>query len=360
MLNKSEIYFSMGGLPQYFNSVAEMFKYKINNKTKLIILNTSSQPNSIPHLGTLTTLMSVFALGAELKKHYKLDVLVQFDEIECSPREFIEKDGYKYVKSISDIVENSNESIADHNMKFYFEILNFLKDVTGINYEIRTYDEFQKNLSIRKSLLQVVNNKDFFVNLFNPRDGKLHIRTKCPVCSVIDKSMHKTQIVSVSENKFIINSYCYEHGSYEITVDKNPNNFVEMNTQLRDLLKGYLISENSEEVLTAMIDGGDWGGTWAMRIHAEGMAQLGKRLPIRLFTPLILDRSGGKLSKSHYLNGKKYSYVKDYFNDYCQFVEHYGVNGLNKLFEEVEMWVKEPKRFFRNYSIDYIEMIMEE
>ena len=55
MLNKSEIYFSMGGLPQYFNSVAEMFKYKINNITKLIILNTSLQPNSIPHLGTLTT-----------------------------------------------------------------------------------------------------------------------------------------------------------------------------------------------------------------------------------------------------------------------------------------------------------------
>ena len=46
--------------------------------------------------------MLIFALGAELKKHYKLDVLVQFDEIECSPREFIEKDGYKYVKSISE------------------------------------------------------------------------------------------------------------------------------------------------------------------------------------------------------------------------------------------------------------------
>ena len=42
MLDKNEIYYSMGGLPQYFNSICEMFKYKITNDTKNIILNTSS------------------------------------------------------------------------------------------------------------------------------------------------------------------------------------------------------------------------------------------------------------------------------------------------------------------------------
>ena len=117
MLNKNEVYYSMGGLPQYFSSIAEMFKYKVTKNTKLIILNTSSQPNSVPHLGTLTTLMSVFALGMELKKYYGIEVLIQFDEIECSPKEFVEVDGHKYVKAISDISMNDGKSIAESNME---------------------------------------------------------------------------------------------------------------------------------------------------------------------------------------------------------------------------------------------------
>ena len=156
MLDKNEVYYSMGGLPQYFNSISEMFKYKITNDTKNIILNTSSQPNSIPHLGTLTTLMSVFAIAEELKRVYKLNVLVQFDEIECSPKEFIEVEGHKYVKSISDMFVESNISISDINMNYYYEILNFLKQESGINYQVRTYQEFQEN----KSKLTIALGKD--------------------------------------------------------------------------------------------------------------------------------------------------------------------------------------------------------
>lgn len=360
MLDKNEVYYSMGGLPQYFNSISEMFKYKITNDTKNIILNTSSQPNSIPHLGTLTTLMSVFAIAEELKRVYKLNVLVQFDEIECSPKEFIEVEGHKYVKSISDIFGESNISISDINMNYYYEILNFLKQESGINYQVRTYQEFQENKYIREGLIKVVNDQEFFIHLFNPSDNKLHIRTKCPKCLVMDKDMHKTNILEVSKKSFIVRSYCYEHGEYETLISKDSLNFIEMNTQLRDLLKGYLIAKDRKDTLTAMIDGGDWGGTWSMRIHAEGMNKLNMELPIRLFTPLILDRSGGKLSKSHYLNGKSYSYVNDYFNDYFKFKEHYCEKGLKKLYKEIKRWVNEPKKFFRNYSIDYIETIMEE
>ena len=360
MLDKNEVYYSMGGLPQYFRSLCEMFDYKITNETKTIILNTSSQPNSIPHLGTLTTLMSVFALAEELKKHYNLNVLVQFDEIECSPRAFVEVDGHKYVKAISDIFDDEGVSIAERNMKYYLEILNYLKSFSGVNYVIREYKDFQQKSAIREGLIKVVNNRDRFVKLFNPTDKKLHIRTKCPICSVMDKDMHKTQIKEIHNGSFTITSYCYEHGNYELTVAKDNNSFVEINTQLRDLLKGYLISNDKKDTLTAMIDGGDWGGSWALRIHGEGMALLNKKLPIRLFAPLILDRSGGKLSKSHYLNGKSYSYVKERFNDYLNFYKYYGVSGLKKLYKEISSWVKEPKKYFRNYSIDYIETIMEE
>lgn len=360
MLDKREVYYSMGGLPQYFNSLCEMFNYKITKDTKKIILNTSSQPNSVPHLGTLTTLMSVFALASELKQFFKIDVQVQFDEIECSPKEYKEFNGHMYVKSISDIVDESGISIAQRNMDYYLDILNHLKKLSGVDYTIRKYNEFQSEHNLREGLIKVVGNMESFMKLYNPKDDKLHIRTKCPNCGVIDKDMHKTNIIKNSTDGFTIKSYCYKHGSYEIKITKENDSFVEINTQLRDLLKGYLISKEESTTLTAMVDGGDWGGTWAMRIHCEGMSILGGKLPIRLFSPLILDRSGGKLSKSHYLNGRSYSYVKPQFNDYLNFYKHYGEAGLNKLYQEVLNWVREPKKYFRNYSIDYIETIMEE
>lgn len=360
MLNKNEIYYSMGGLPQYFDSLEEMFEYKINKNINEIILNTSSQPNSIPHLGTLTTLMSVFCLAKRLKAYFKLPVSVEFDEIECSPGNTYDIKGSTYIKPISDSIITT-QSIADENMLYYYQIMEQLKELTKIDYRVRTYQEFQSLTIIREGLLKVVNDRDYFLKLFNPKDNKLHIRSKCPICSLVDKNMVHTKIDNITSDSFTLSSHCGNHGFYNFEFEIKNNTYVEMNTQLRDLLKGYLIdySYNNEKKLIAMIDGGDWGGTWATRIHCEGMQKLWACIPIRLFTPLILDRSGGKLSKSHYLNGKSYSYVKECYNDFVSFYNFFGQNGFYKLFKEVETWVAEPKKFFRNYSIDYIDLIME-
>ena len=37
-----------------------------------------------------------------------------------------------------------------------------------------------------------------------------------------------------------------------------------------------------------------------------------------------------------------------------------GKDGIKKLWNEVKSWIDEPKRFFRNYSIDYFQDVMEE
>ena len=56
-----------------------------------------------------------------------------------------------------------------------------------------------------------------------------------------------------------------------------------------------------------MLDGGDWSGIWAQRMHTEGLVRLGfKEFPIRFFAPVILDWSGAKFSKSLYLKNDAY------------------------------------------------------
>ena len=37
------------------------------------------------------------------------------------------------------------------------------------------------------------------------------------------------------------------------------------------------------------------------------------------------------------------------------FEDRFGLNGLTKLWEEIIRWVRSPKLFFRNYSVDYFE-----
>jgi hypothetical protein len=362
MLNKEEIFYSRAGIPQYFNSLAELFDYRVTDEIKMIKINTSSQPNNIPHLGTVTTLASAFAIAKIVKERFpNKNVEVEFDEIECCPIAEECIGGKIYVKTISDVIRNSEASIADENMEYYKEIFIAFSKKANISFSIRTYEQFQSNKIIRKGLIKVVNDMDFFIKLLNPKDKKLHIRTKCPQCGRIDKNMVNTKIKELTPESFVIENSCGKHGKFETLVSIDGNSFIEMNTQLRDLLKGVLIAEEVYDgILTAMVDGGDWSGTWATRIHCEAVQRLEKIIPIRLFSPLILDRSGGKLSKSLYLDGKSYSYVDKAYDNYYNFKKKFGEQGIDKLYNEVSSWVSEPQKFFRSYSIDYMEMIMSE
>jgi len=363
MLNKDEIYYSRGGIPQYFDSLTELFDYRVTDAIETIKINTSSQPNNIPHLGTITTIASAFAIAKLVKDKFpNKKVEVEFDEIECCPMSEESIDGKKYVKAISDINGDSGLSLADENMEYYKEIFTSFSEKTNISSSIRTYEKFQANKIIRDGLIKVVNDMDFFVKLLNPKDGKLHVRTKCPKCGRMDKDRINTRIKEITSEGFVVESFCAaDYGKFDTPVSTEGNSFIEINTQLRDLLKGILMAEETQDgVLTAMVDGGDWSGTWATRIHCEALQHLEKTIPIRLFSPLILDRSGGKLSKSLYRDGKRYSYVDEAYDNYLSFKNKFGEHGIDILYNEVSGWVEDPKKFFRSYSIDYIDMIMTE
>lgn len=357
---KKEVFYPPVGIAHVTTNLSDLLLYKYKDQKKVIV-NTSAQPNSSPHLGTITTLMTAFALAGKIKKDLKVETEVQFDELENSPSETIEYYNKVYYKDQkhSYCQGKTNEQI---NMEKFKEILEKLSTIAKVPYSIRTYNEFQSNQYVRKALIDIVNDKEYFKKLLFPSSSDLHIRTICPICGLGEKNINKLN-EKHNKNILILEGYCPVHNSYEIKITKENKEYVDINTQLRDLTKGVAMLEEDKEknTLTIMFDGGDWAGIWAQRMHTEGLVRLGfSKFPIRLFSPVILDWSGAKFSKSLYLKSDAYKNVNCAFINYDNFKAHYGEEGVMILWNEVQSWIDDPKKFFRNYSVDYFQNVMEE
>ena len=356
---KREVFYPPVGIAHVTYNITDLILYKYIDQKKIII-NTSAQPNSSPHLGTITTIMCAFALASKIKEDLKIETEVQFDELENSPAEMVEYDNIIYYKDQchSFINKKTKESI---NMRSFNEILTSISSLSKIPFSVRKYVDFQKNKYVRKALIDIVNDKEFFKKLLFPSSTDLHIRTICPICGLGKKNIDKLQD-SHNSNEIKLDGYCPIHGNYEIIVNENNDEYVDINTQFRDLTKGVAMIEEDKKdnTLTIMLDGGDWSGIWAQRMHTEGLVRLGfKEFPIRFFAPVILDWSGAKFSKSLYLKNDAYKNINSAFINYNNFINFYGLDGINKLRNEVKSWIDEPKKFFRNYSIDYFQDVME-
>jgi len=107
-----------------------------------------------------------------------------------------------------------------------------------------------------------------------------------------------------------------------------------------------------------MVDGGDWTGMAFQIMQPLGL--LGYQindLPLRIFTPIIEDWSGAKLSKSAYVKEGTYKYVPEEFISYKKFIETFGKQGLEITLNETREWASSPKKLFRNYSIEYLRNV---
>ena len=354
MLKNKKIVYPVGGISNTINDITDLFELYVDKKKKIII-NTSAQPNSIPHIGSVTTIMCAFALGKRLNRTFGLDVEVEFDELENSTGKIVEIDDEKYVYSLDNCILENGLSKAETYMVYYCDLFEKLKEYSKIDYHIRTYDEYQRQKAVRETIVRIVKDYDYFANLLCSKDKKLHFRIKCPKCGLENKS-YKELSYKVSDENVCFTTQCPNHGVYTVNINSNNSDFLDMNTQLRDLTKGVLLNTYDDDILPIMLDGGDWAGVWTNRIHIRGLNRLGHiEGPLRLYAPLLLDWSGAKFSKSLYEEDGTYDYLSNKgFDHYANFLDRYHEDGLIKLWDEVSLWMEDPKKFFRNYSIDYI------
>lgn len=198
----------------------------------------------------------------------------------------------------------------------------------------------------------------------SPSDNIIRVRFPCPLCDWVEKGSKTSRIFDLEDSGFTIIMDCFDHGTQSIGISvHDEDGYIDTNTPLRSIIKGCLFSKRmiDSDDLIIMVDGRDWSGTWLLSVFSQGLSQLGfssHKYPVRLFAPMILDWSGAKFSKTLYVEQDAYAYLPKGFSDFNNFISEFGETGLEYLWEIVCTWVSDPKKFFRDYSIEYLGTLL--
>jgi hypothetical protein len=181
--------------------------------------------------------------------------------------------------------------------------------------------------------------------------GRLAIRAECPSCGLVDK--YGVNNVYADDNSSV-SFECPYHGRFEYSVANEPSKF-QFNCQLFNLVLGRFYERAPYNWIE--ICGSDYAGFWQEQLLWRFL----KEPAVIVYTPLISDWSGSKVSKSLYLQKTAYEYLRKAGQEYLLNYRVLRSEGkdLTILWQEVEFWVDEPFRLFRGYSIHYIHLLFE-
>lgn len=344
------------------NDITDLFAPRIKDKQSIQV-HYSAQMNSHPHLGSVLSLMTAFATAKKLSDRFAIPAKLKFEVLENAPKEQKVVNGLTYAKMHSD-TQIDNVPLSEIYLKSFREVLDFLREKTGVDYELLYYKQFQEIPFVRKTLLEMIDREKEFAPVAAPSEGHLRVRFSCPTCKFAEKSGIKTAIKArIDKHNLVLSSECPDHGVYEINLKIDNKDFVDINTPVRNIIKEALFIEEAKKAkaIDLMVDGGDWVHMTEF-IVSEGLSLLGYNYPdrpIRLFTPIIEDWSGAKFSKSVYVQKGTYDMPEGFLN-LVEFKKQYGDKGLEKLWEEAKNWTSDPKKLFRNYSAEYLTYILRE
>lgn len=353
------VFYPIGGMANICDNISDLFRARVETKDRIHLV-VSAQLNSYPHIGTVINFMCAFALGMHLEEKLNKPVDLTFDALDNVTGENISVNHDTYYISLKDKIVNGI-SVADKYLPYFQDLLQKLNAKSNIPYSVRRYDEYQRSPIVRKTIIKILNDYDAFAEILNPSDKHVHIRTVCPICHYGEKSAKYIHIKKNKDQSLTLINRCFQHGSYDITIAENNDDFVDINAQIRDFMKAvYLLEKGKEDnSYGIMVDGGDWGGLWPLRVHVESLMRLGyNTLAGRIFTPTITDWAGTKLSKRLYVGDEAFTELQEGIINYSKFYDSYGEKGFDLLWNEVNSWVNTPAKFFRDYSVDYLDLVL--
>ena len=355
------VYYPLAGMNYIIDDLAQIIENKITCDDKAINIWLSAQVNSFPHIGTLTNFISGFILAEHFFNYFKLPVFIKVELLESVTGETIKYDNHDYYKNLVYSRHESGKSIKDYYYPYFLDILERLKEKTGIQYEVLFFYEYQKNILVKEALFEVINNAALLKNILDPKAGEIRLRVPCPRCGITEKHIWKTSFIQ-NKNEIRVNSFCPEHGDFFVDINTDSDAIFDMNVPLRYLVKALFLLKSDELNMTksVLVDGGDWSGMWPLRIYMESLIKLGKRsVPCVIYTPTITDWSGSKLSKRMYVGENAYrEYNLEGLFNYSLLYKEYGEDAFDTLFAEINNWVKDPKKFIRDYSVEYMNGVL--
>ncbi|MBP0714293.1 hypothetical protein ABXK61_13320 [Burkholderia sola] len=350
--------FAPVALSHICDQVADLVSTRVNGR-KAIELNTSAQPNSNPHLGTVSTIFSAFSLGEHLQERTGVPVRLTFDYLENARGSAEVMSGATYQRSLADTLNEDGRSKLDCYLPEFERLIRFASVRTGVDAIMQSYSAFQATPAVRGFLLKMVQRRAEFQPLLGTREPNIHVRFPCPVCGRIEKDAASLRVKEVDQEQAVLSMDCPIHGRHVVTLSVTTDSYIDTGTAVRDVVKmaALAVQAREKEHLAVMMDGVDWGGAWAWNVSALGATMLGvpyDELPIRYFSPAILDVRGAKFSKSVFVASGTYDYLPREYLDSRHMYERHGEPIFERLLQMTRKWMSDPTRFFRNYSIDYV------
>ena len=339
--------------------ISDLFRGKIANKKSIKILY-GCQLNGPPHLGTTISLMCAYALGKSFQNKFQLSTELVFGALENAPGEKVEVEGIVYQRMLCDTYKNGR-TMSDIHLDPFKSLLSHLSSLSGIPHSVEFYKDLQVKPVARKTLLELIARESEFISLLNPSDDRLRVRFRCPECNYEEKHSKTLRVIEHEPLKrIILQSTCFQHDDYKITITEDNYDFVDVNTMVRNVMKEVALVEESQREISfpLIVKGADW--MHANVLISNALELLGYSFiqrPERISAPMLEDWSGAKFSKSVYIKSGTYDLLPKEFVSLEGFMERFGENGFKELWEHVSSWVSDPKKFYRNYSLDYLKEV---
>jgi hypothetical protein len=349
-----KVYYPPVGIAHITSQLCDLFADRLCKSTEVRIA-CISQPKADPHFGTMLVLFCCFALAKKIQETYSIHTTVLVDTLENSPAKEVLFNDITYSLCLSHLLI-SGKSAAEKYSESLIDLSSWASKRSGIGYDIRSYKEIQAQKNFRIGLTEILDNRSVFIPIVSPSEHELRIRPICLECGLVDKAA-KTVKIERSASSFLISFICPNHGLSTFYLD-DPCSIIDCNTPIRTILRSYCFSKerNTSNIETIVVNGSDWAGAWMQRVYFDGLANLGVvglEVPFNLFTPLVLDETGAKLSKTIYLEKGAYSNIDEAWLSVPKFISKFGEKGLSLLWNEIESWIDSPNKFFREYSLSY-------
>ncbi|RSL57327.1 hypothetical protein CEP53_006525 [Fusarium sp. AF-6] len=333
-----------GGSYAFKSDYPPYLKTLLRDPSQRTEVNIIIQPNCSPHVGTLCSLGLAFVVARRLAD-IGLDVSVTCDLWDRAKGEQYTIDGVVYQRSLRD------KGTFQRYLPHYVEILSTLSERYRVPHHLRMEEEFLSNREIPSVLRDLILNREFYGRYLAPGRAALAIRAGCPTCGLVEKYGTKN---IYAEDGSSVSFECPTHGRFSFSTQTECNQF-QFNCQLFNLVLGLFYERVSYNWIE--ICGSDYAGFWQEQLLWRFLSK-----PITIvYTPLISDWSGSKISKSLYLQETAYHYLREAGQEYLLNYEVCRKEGkdLNTLWGEIELWVDEPFRLFRGYSIHYLHLLFE-
>ena len=258
-----------------------------------------TQINGAPHLGTNLVQAAAFQLAKIAHREFSVDTAVRFGALDNAPYEVVLDPETYHAYQQTYYHALGKGQIRELIEGYYRAFFDSLSEATDTEYVVETYTDQQAAPGFRAEFLRSLEHLEDIRWWLAPSHGVVHIRLPCPECGWAEKRADRTKLAHLDEDGAAFTAVCLDHGRYEVHVDPEDDApYLDLATLYRNLIKERT-SGRDVNTLHVMMKGGDWVFGCQLVDGALGaLGTLAAQMPMRIFTPQVLARTGAKLSKS--------------------------------------------------------------